>query len=430
VISESGTLRIVSAFDAELYLRLLGERELVGGPERHHREISALREAGAALVATGLIDADLGRAVVADYGLVAGVRNGHHQHRRWQRIAGFNPPPAPAVSAEGVLRRIVPVDRRIELAPWIVDVRSVTLWEEGLTINVRMQTTATGSPRNRGMGHSTPDPTVTDDRGTAVPTGFSGGGDDHEWHGQFTGRGPVAVDTRWIEIDGERIDLPDVENPVEVAAETLPTDELPWRYLWHSLGTSDDFHGSDVESAVAVFVAAGAISIDDPRLDELRRVAAQFGHGMGRHGPSSGPGGSQALPQPWRSLRARAGVSGRTGTFLVGAVTPAFAGFTVGIDTIEADEHGFGARVEVTPGGMDHSPFSAALPVGRIAWWAADDRGNAHLGSIHGWSGSPEGERGNIAFSPSLDPKATRLDVLPTALTARGVIRIPLAGAE
>ena len=52
--------------------------------------------------------------------------------------------------------------------------------------------------------------TLADDRGTKVATSFSGGGSDEEWRGHLHSHGPLAKDTAWIELDGERIDLEDV----------------------------------------------------------------------------------------------------------------------------------------------------------------------------------------------------------------------------
>jgi hypothetical protein len=60
------------------------------------------------------------------------------------------------------------------------------------------------------------------------------------------------------------------------------------------------------------------------------------------------------------------------------------------------------------------------------AWWTRDDRGNHYLGH---WNGTHDHDdaikTGTLAFSPALDPRAKRLDVLPTGLSARAVISFP-----
>jgi hypothetical protein len=43
-----------------------------------------------------------------------------------------------------------------------------------------------------------------------------------------------------------------------------------------------------------------------------------------------------------------------------------------------------------------------------------------------GWPGDGDHGTGEIEFSPGIDPKATRLDLLPTADTERAVIRVAL----
>ena len=47
-----------------------------------------------------------------------------------------------------------------------------------------------------------------------------------------------------------------------------------------------------------------------------------------------------------------------------------------------------------------------------------------------GWSGGDGHAQGEINYWPALDPKATRLDLMPTAETSRAVIRVPLSWTD
>lgn len=70
--------------DAELYLRLTGERVLLApGPEGGAPPESRLSTAAHALVAGGAITAGAAQAIVDDYYLALSCRaGGHHLHRR------------------------------------------------------------------------------------------------------------------------------------------------------------------------------------------------------------------------------------------------------------------------------------------------------------------------------------------------------------
>ena len=95
--------------DAELYLRLAGERVLLGpGPEGGAPPESRLSTAAHALVAVGAIPAGTAQAIVDDYYLALSYRAGEHHHQRRSR--------RPAAATLGPLRA-VPCQRVIE-QPW------------------------------------------------------------------------------------------------------------------------------------------------------------------------------------------------------------------------------------------------------------------------------------------------------------------------
>ena len=65
-----------------------------------------------------------------------------------------------------------------------------------------------------------------------------------------------------------------------------------------------------------------------------------------------------------------------------------------------------------------------------MAWWAADDCGHHHVGQQGEWHSSPDRSGGQIEFWPALDPAARVLDIMPTTMAARAVIRVPLEWGE
>ena len=63
-----------------------------------------------------------------------------------------------------------------------------------------------------------------------------------------------------------------------------------------------------------------------------------------------------------------------------------------------------------------------------LTWWAADNLGNYYLGEQGSWD--PRGGRGRAQWAlASSDPRASSIDLMPTATTARAVIRLPLPRA-
>jgi hypothetical protein len=65
-----------------------------------------------------------------------------------------------------------------------------------------------------------------------------------------------------------------------------------------------------------------------------------------------------------------------------------------------------------------------------VAWWAADDRGQHYLGQQGDWHSGPDRSGGQIEFWPALDPAARVLDIMPTTMAARAVVRVPLEWGE
>jgi hypothetical protein len=421
------------AFDAELHLRLTGERTLLDGGEQNRGPWpSAVLEAARALVAVGAIEAGIAQAVVDDYALATAMRQEgrldhwlmRRQHRSGRGAAASSLQP----------RRVIACNRVLERPSGAIRVRSVSLAADGTSVSVKLPAGFATRGRRVGIrmamgpgvgpGSGPPQLTFADDRGTTATAHFSGGGSDAGWSGRFTTVAPLAQDTAWIEIDGERIELTAEPQSFDVRVEQLPDENPALRYLWQRAASGHHFHGphEHVDVAVEALVAAGAIDAGDPALDDLDAVLDVV-RGHGRMGPS------RRLPEPWRSLTA-GGPRGKapSGELTIGAVTPELDGIAVAVTTLESSDDGFELDVEASPDPMI-TPFDSEVEKPALSWWAADDRGNHYLGRMGSWGGGDVGS-GTIAFWPPLDGDATRLDLMPTARTARAVIEVPLRWSE
>lgn len=440
----------MAEFNAELYLRLAGERTLLdprtdGGPPGD----AALGSAAHALVAVGAITAGAAQAIVDDYDLAYAYRTGghhHHHHRRLRRTARrATPGPAPAAL------RAVPCHRLIEQSWGQLFLRYLVLSDEVTVLHVTMRLAGPPAGRSRPAayrgrlaGGAGPGPrraaahrlglglpaqlTVADDRGTTSTGSLSGGGNDSEWRGQFEVRPPLAPDTAWIDVYGERIELPGPSSGrAEVRVEPRPDGEPARGYLWARLASLAEFHPADaMETTIEALVAAGALAADDSAIAEVRAVA----NGLFARAGSS-PGLRAALPEPWRSMLARRGRGGGPdGLVVVGATTPPFDGITVAVLAVRSQDERFTADVEVVPALAHWHGSNDALGTPLVAWWAEDDRGQHYLGQQGEWHPGLDRSGGQIEFWPALDPAAQVLDIMPTTMGERAVIRVPLEWDE
>lgn len=430
----------MARFDAELYLRLVGEEMLIDPRQQEHAPWgSTLTQSARALVAVEAISPSEAETVIADYSVAQALRDEHWPHRGLAMRHASHPGQGQVHALPSP--RVVPCDAVIENAQGTTRIRHVVLAQEATTIAVtwRPDPSLTPSRRHRrammfmtgpGGRGGPPMPRVVDDQGTSARTHFSGGGHEEEWRGQLRTDRPLSPDTAWIEIDGRRIDLTDKPRRFEVAIEPLPEQTTAYRYLWQRVAVPDRFHTSPgmLEPAIDALVAAGALDPGDPVLAEVRAVLEAMAHHPGMH--TSGAHGARQLPQPWRSLLSRAGQQdGPEETIAIGAVTPVFDGFTVALFSLESQPDGFTVEVQTSPGVEHHGPFPAGVQPRQLAWWAADDRANHYLGQMGRWSGGGDHSEGDISFWPALHPKARRLDVMPTGETQRAILKLPLPWA-
>jgi hypothetical protein len=453
-VAESDAAR----FDAELYLRLTGERMLLDhGGNGGRPWDSPLAEAARALVAVGAATAEAGHAVLEDYLLALSYRaEGHHHYLRARRA--IRSPAAPPRSLAAL--RVVPCGRMIE-QPWgQLVIKYIVLDDEVTTLHVTMRPLRRpAGPRGRrtsraaimsagpgraggagggtGLGGHTVGPglpgslALTDDRGTSTNADFSGSGDAAEWTGSFEARPPLGPETAWIEVFGERVELAgDQGAGVEVWVEPVAEPDPARRYLWARLASVAGQHTPDVvATTIDTLVAAGALAPDDPVIGQVQAVLAGISQGRG------GPGSHPPLPEPWRSLwasrgRGPAGPVGPVGLTVVGAVTPPFDGMTAAVLAVQSTAHEFSIDVEVAPGVAHWHAFGGRVDDPILAWWAADNRSHHYLGQQGSWSASEDRSGGQIEFTPALDPAASTLDIMPPGPSSRAVIRVPLAWDE
>ena len=186
------------AFDAEVYLRRLGERLLDDPDQQQPGHWSALRGAAAALVCVGAIGADRAWRVIDDFATATHIRSGK---------PGFVHFGAPLRrrKAEGLLpRQFRVIDQVISVVEVQVLVRDLAITAEGGTLRYRRYLAAPGPGqvsrllrRPRFPWNDTP-PDIIDSDGNRPEVRFGDGGRDGEGYvdGELELRGPIAPEAR------------------------------------------------------------------------------------------------------------------------------------------------------------------------------------------------------------------------------------------
>lgn len=430
----------MDAFDAEIYLRLLGERLLADrDPQDHHR--SPLDLPASALVVAGLIDPERAARVIDDHNTALSVRAGE------RGFPHFGPPTR---RARGKLepRETMILDRELAFGDGLLLLRDLTTTAGGATLRFRWRSDAASSRGHGRMaifgggGGAFPwgaaAPVIRDDQGNR-PTVTSGGGSGNEsqWDGELGLDATLSPTTAWLEVAGVRIALDRRIAPSRTWVEPIMEQGAVERFLWRRLAVAEMPFGQAVElaSAIEALKAAGVLSGEEVLIGQLEAVSAQL---PGRHGRpqralprrAAGPtpqSSGAPVPEQWRSLLSRAGHSdGPSWTRVLGALSDPFDGIQVAIHSISSDESGFGTEFEVSPNlllpcGLDELP---------VAWWARDDRGNRYLGHPNGWGGHAEGASGTMQFWPALDRSAVELQIVVSADAHQAVIAVPLTSGS
>jgi hypothetical protein len=417
------------AFDAEVYLRLLGERLLDDPDQQQPRHWSALRGAGAALVVAGVIAADRAWRVIDDYATATRIRSGK------PGFVHFDPPLRRRKAGSLMPRQTMLIDQEIPVGQGQqVLLRDLAITADGGTLRYRRRLDSPGSSqvarlfrRSGGFPWTVRPPEIIDSDGNRPAVRFGSGGADREAHvdGELELRGRIASEAAWLEIDGTRVDLHGNPARWEVGIEALEDESPVERFLWRHLAVADLPSGltTDPEPLIGALVAAGALEEGSLLLHDVRAVAARMPRRPLHQRPLPGVS-TQSLVEPWRSLLGRLGSDGGPEwTLVVGAVTPSCDGVQFAANSITSDLAGFEVEFEVAPnvlgvGALDELP---------VAWWARDDRENHYLGAPTAWGGSDDDRaQGTMRYWPALDPRAKRLDLLVCVASHQAVASLSL----
>jgi hypothetical protein len=409
----------VPEFDAEAYLRAVGEW---WEPEGHEPGVlcnPVLAATAAALVAVDAITLVRAQAIIGDYS-PAPAPGADRSHLTGGRTAQDAASPPPDIA----LPRVVPCDRVID-QPWgRLTIRYAVFTDHATSLRVTLRPGESQARQPHRLADQVRRVSITDARGTTAVAEFSGGfrHGELDWHGQYEARPPLAADTPWIGLLGEQVQLTAEPVSVRAWAEPLPAQDPAMRHLWERVATLNEFHNPHLalEATIAALTLAGAIPAGDSVGGAARAVLAVL-----RPGGVSTGGVPGELPGPWRSLLARWGrTGGPVATIPVGAITPSFDGVTAAVIALESSDEQFGISVELVPQVRTGLPYRDLPAHQHLTWWAADNLGNYYLGEQGSWDPGGGRCRGAIGFWLALDARASSIDLMPTATTARAVIRV------
>jgi len=418
--------------DPETYLRRACERILLSADRNNGPQFGAETVViSRACVAAGALDRATALGVLDEYAFAMALRDQHRGRMRLHRRS--------LAATEGhrlSAHRVAVCDCQFERGDqhWLLE--RVLFADDATHLDLSGTDPAgpRGGPRRRRSGlvrptpgampHQPHPPTVAlrDDQGT-ITTGrvgqssWSGG----SWESTYRTDVPLSTDTRWIEVDGTRIDLPERLPAPEVRVEEIEPMYPLRAMLYREIMSTDRRHGGEdtVEIACRALLAIGAVGEDDPLLTEIRRIAGAV------ESATLVPG----LAEPWASLVARfPKADGPQGRLAIGAVVDDLEGFSIRLDALTSEAGSFSISLAMSPGipllrfpGLDLEPSP-------IIWWAEDDRHNAYVAFSDSGGGSDKVAEGQVTSLAALDPKATELKLLPTASRTRAVITVPLAG--
>jgi hypothetical protein len=415
-------------FDAEIYLRLLGERLLDDPDQQQPGHWSGLRGAAAALVCVGAIGADRAWRVIDDYATATHIRSGkpgfvHSGAPQRRREAEGLPP-----------RQFRVIDQEILVGEDRVLVRDLTITAEGGTLRYRRYLAAPGLGEVPRMlrrqsfpwNAAVTAPEIIDSDSNRLAVRFGDGGRDGEGYvdGELELQGMIAPEAAWLEIDGTRVDLRGRTARWEVGIEALEDQSPVERFLWRHLAVAVPRSGAtrDLEPMIQALVAAGALQEGSLLVQNLRAVAARM-PGRPLHQRRITRASTPGLVEPWGSLLDREGADdGPQWTLVLGAVAPACDEVQFAANSITSDLDGFEVEVDVAP----NLGSVSALEELPVAWWARDDLENHYLGIPTGGGVRGDSAQGTLRYWPALDPRATRLDLLMCVESHQAVVSVSL----
>ena len=418
------------AFDAEVYLRRLGERLLDDSDQQQPGHWSALRGAAAALVVAGAIGADRAWWVIDDYATATRIRSGK------PGFVHFGPPLRRREAESLMPRQFRVIDQEISVGEVQVLVRDLAIAADGGTLRYRRRLDARGSSqvsrlfRRPGFPWNAMPPDIIDSDGHRPEVRFGDGGRDGEGYvdGESELRGTIAPEATWLEIDGTRVDLHGRTARWEVCIEALEDRSPVERFLWRHLAVAGPRSGvtTDLEPLIQALAAAGALQEGSLLIQDLQAVTARMPRRpLHQRGV---PGGStRSLVEPWGSLLDRLGSDdGPEWTLVLGAVAPSCDGVQFAANSITSDLDGFEVEFDVAPNLMG----VAALDELPVAWWARDDLENHYLGIPTGGGVRGDSAQGTMRYWPALDPRAKRIDLLMCVDSHQSVVSVSLPESQ
>ncbi len=408
-------------FDAELHLRLVGERALLEPSWLDRGDSNTpILEIASALVAVSALTEVRAQAVVDDYELAMALRGRGHGRSFLQRRRSL-----PVTRQSLKAARVVLCERSFE-EPWgKLHVHYAALGDRSTTVCITASS-PTGQTPFVAMGPmgQLQQPSLTDDRGHTENAHFNlGGGTDGAFRGRLTTIQPLAQDTKWLDVGTSRVDLVGETKPPGVEIETLPDRDPAERYLWGRLSAGR--HGPHlgnrpvaIDVAIDTLIAAKALVQDDPVIEEVRDVLAAF----------TGQQPQGVIREPWAGLLAGAGrQSGASGIIPLGAVTPPFDDTVISLEALMAINGEFELHLAMSPNSTEpRGPMSPSVTGPGIEWWAEDDIGNSYLGALGNWGWVDGIGEGTVTYWPALDPSANQVRIMPTGSRERAVITIDL----
>jgi hypothetical protein len=408
-------------FDAELYLRLVGERALLDQRKAGGRAPwdGPTIEVASALVAIGALDDDAAQGIVDDYAVAAGLRNGGHG---MHRMHGHTQPPGKRLPLKAP--RVIATGWTFEPEWGTVRVHYVSLGDRNTSLAISAHEKSPGSLMGAQGPNGAPisQPLVTDDQGTTEVANFSGGGGSGGYNGKLETARPLSESTKWIDFGEGRIELEDVPNTATCLVEVLPPMGPAARHLRRRLETSRHRHHfglTSIDLTIETFIAAGALEPDDPLIEEAHQVSSAF---------SGNPGRAGTLSPQWASLLAgRQRADGPTGAVAIGLVTDPVDGSVICAEGLVSTPESFRLDISISPGAQGGpGPFNVAVRDASLAWSGEDDLDNRYAGSQTSWGGGPDLGEGTIEFWPPIDRQANELRLMATGLEEQAVFTIPL----
>jgi hypothetical protein len=386
---------------AEWVLRRYAEDAIVSGAG-----FDQLAQRARALVFVDLLDAGLAAAVLDIYGRAELLRN---RELLWQGTTRHQPAAPPRE------RRVHASSTPVETAHGTFTSDYVVL--TATTVEVAGELVFGGRSSAPAIRHGRPPQlSITVGSGPAVNSHFSGVGSHRSWHGRFVAQGRFDTAATVIEIEGQRLELADAVTPDRIVVADIdpqtPLAELAAYYVRHLLAVSEDEDSLNIGLAATTLLECGALSSDDPVLDEVSLALD--------HRAEAVPA---AVPHHRHGRR-------RSRSVVVDARTPEFGGVVVAVSRLLIQPDGIDIAVSAwgAPGTGDSSH---SLDAPQLSFALIDDHGGRRRGRLHRSSSGDDYLDGVVRVDGLLPDEAHAVQIEIGTERGWATIDLPLpAGVE